>query len=122
MTEAHEETGSLLGKDSEFKGKLTFLGTVRIEGRFEGEVLAEGTLVVAAGGCVRGRVEVGTLIVTGGLVEAQVVAHDAVELSPPGQLVGDVVTPAFHIERGAVFRGRSLMPEPDEDGPDAPKP
>ena len=111
MTDAHAETGSLLGKDSEFTGKLTFLGTVRIEGRFEGEVLAEGTLVVAAGGCVRGRVEVGTLIVTGGLVEAQVVAHHAVELSPPGQLVGDVVTPAFHIERGAVFRGRSIMPE-----------
>jgi cytoskeletal protein CcmA (bactofilin family) len=122
MTEAHTETGSLLGKDSEFKGKLTFLGTVRIEGRFEGEVLAEGTLVVAAGGCVRGRVEVGTLIVTGGLVEAQVVAHHAVELSPPGQLVGDVVTPAFHIERGAVFRGRSLMPDTAEGNPDVQKP
>jgi cytoskeletal protein CcmA (bactofilin family) len=122
MTEDHAETGSLLGKDSEFKGKLTFLGTVRIEGQFEGEVLAEGTLVVAAGGCVRGRVEVGTLVVTGGLVEAQVVAHHAVELSPPGQLVGDVVTPAFHIERGAVFRGRSLMPESAGGDPDAPKP
>jgi cytoskeletal protein CcmA (bactofilin family) len=122
MTDANAETGSLIGKESEFTGKLTFLGTVRIEGRFEGEVLAEGTLVVAAGGCVRGRVEVGTLIVTGGLVEAQVVAHHAVELSPPGQLVGDVVTPAFHIERGAVFRGRSIMPEGAEPGPDAPKP
>jgi len=122
MTEPHAETGSLLGEDSAFNGKLTFVGAVRIEGRFEGEVLAEGTLVVAAGGCVRGRVEVGTLIVTGGLVEAQVVAHKAVELSPPGQLVGDVVTPAFHIERGAVFRGRSLMPEAAEGGAVAPKP
>ena len=122
MIEAHAQTGSLLGQDSEFKGKLTFLGTVRIEGRFEGEVLAEGTLVVAAGGCVRGRVEVGTLVVTGGLVEAHVVAHHAVELSPPGQLVGDVVTPAFHIERGAVFRGRSIMPEGAEAVTEAPKP
>jgi cytoskeletal protein CcmA (bactofilin family) len=121
MTDPQAETGSLLGQDSEFHGKLSFLGTVRIEGRFEGEVLAEGTLVVAAGGCVRGRVEVGTLIVTGGLVEAQVVARHAVELSPPGQLVGDVVTPAFHIERGAVFRGRSIMPG-DEGGPAEPKP
>jgi len=122
MTDAPSETGSLLGKDGEFTGKLTFLGTVRIEGRFEGEVLAEGTLVVADGGCVRGRIEVGTLIVTGGLVEAQVVAHHAVELSPPGQLVGDVVTPAFHIERGAVFRGRSIMPEAAQGAPEAPKP
>jgi cytoskeletal protein CcmA (bactofilin family) len=122
MSEPHAETGSLLGMDSQFAGKLTFLGTVRIEGRFEGEVLAEGTLVVAAGGCVRGRIEVGTLVVTGGLVEAEVVARHAVELSPPGQLVGDVTTPAFHIERGAVFRGRSIMPEAADGEAPAAKP
>ncbi len=111
MIEPHAETGSLIGEDSEFSGKLTFLGTVRIEGRFDGEVLAEGTLVVAGGGHVRGKIEVGNLIVTGGVVEAEVIAHQSVELSPPGQLLGDVTTPAFHIERGAVFRGRSLMPQ-----------
>ena len=121
MTDPHAETGSLLGMDSQFAGKLSFLGTVRIEGRFEGEVLAEGTLVVAAGGCVRGKIEVGTLIVTGGLVEAQVIAHNAVELAPPGQLVGDVTTPAFHIERGAVFRGRSIMPEASKAPPPVPR-
>jgi cytoskeletal protein CcmA (bactofilin family) len=119
MAEPQPETGSLIGEDSEFKGKLTFLGTVRIEGRFDGEVLAEGTLVVAGGGHVRGKIEVGHLVVTGGLVEAEVVATHSVELSPPGQLVGDVTTPAFHIERGAVFRGRSIMPEAAKDPPPA---
>jgi cytoskeletal protein CcmA (bactofilin family) len=122
MVELGAEIGSLIGEDSEFEGKLSFLGTVRIEGRFNGEVLAEGTLVVAGNGRVRGRIEVGNLIVTSGLVEAEIVAHNSVELSPPGQLVGDVTTPAFHIERGAVFRGRSIMPESLKEPPGTPKP
>jgi len=120
MIESQAETGSLIGEDSEFAGKLTFLGTVRIEGRFDGEVFAEGTLVVAGNGRVRGKIEVGSLIVSGGIVEAEVVAHHSVELSPPGQLVGDVKTPTFHIERGAVFRGRSLMPEAPKEPAGAP--
>ena len=121
MVERQTETGSLIGEGSEFKGKLTFLGTVRIEGRFDGEVLAEGTLVVAGQGHVRGKIEVENLVVTGGLVEAEIIAHQAVELAPPGQLVGDVTTPAFHIERGAVFRGRSIMPEGAEAPAGAPR-
>ena len=115
------ETGSLLGKGSEFAGKLSFIGTVRIEGTFDGEIYSEDTLVVGDGGVVKGRVDVDTLIVTGGHVEADVVARSTVELYPPGSLSGQVVTPAFQIEKGAVFRGQCLMPEesdpPSEESP-----
>ena len=79
MTDAHAETGSLLGKDSEFTGKLTFLGTVRIEGRFEGEVLAEGTLVVAAGGFLLSQSGTAT---TGGIVPYFVLPAIALSLAP----------------------------------------
>jgi cytoskeletal protein CcmA (bactofilin family) len=108
------ETGSLLGRGSGFEGKLTFLGTVHIEGSFEGEISSEETLVVAAGGELRGKVEVGTLIVTGGLVEAEVVASRAVELHPPGELRGTVRTPSFEIEKGAVFAGNCEMSAQEE--------
>ena len=111
MTDERSDTGSLLGADSEFTGKLTFMGTVRIEGRFEGEILSDDTLVVAAGGEVHGKLDVGTLIVTGGLVEAEVTARRCVELHPPGRLTGEVRTPSFQIERGALFQGQCVMPE-----------
>ena len=111
MTEERQDTGSLLGQGSEFEGKLTFLGMVRIEGRFSGEIRSTDTLVVAAGGEVRGKLDVGTLIVTGGLVEAEVTAHQGVELHPAGRLIGEVRTPSFQIEKGAVFQGQSQMPE-----------
>lgn len=113
MSDERDDTGSLLGRGSEFSGKLSFFGTVRIEGKFDGEILSDDTLVVAAGGEVRGKLDVGTLIVTGGLVEAEVNAHNCVELHPPGRLTGEVKTPSFQIERGALFQGQCVMPEED---------
>ncbi len=105
------DTGSLLGNGSAFNGKLTFLGTVRIEGKMEGEIYSDDTLVVADGGEVSGVIRVGTLIVTGGVVEATVIAKNAVEIHPGGRVIGEVTSPVFQIERGAFFQGRSHMPE-----------
>lgn len=111
MAVKQQDTGSLLGQGSAFNGKLTFMGTVRIEGRMDGEIVSDDTLVVADGGEVRGIINVGTLIVTGGLVEATVNAKQAVEIHPGGKVVGEVTSPVFQIERGAFFQGQSRMPE-----------
>ncbi len=111
MADSKRDLGSLLGQGSEFTGKLTFMGTVRIEGKIEGEIYSDDTLVVADGGEVRGRINVGTLVVTGGLVEATIHAVKAVEIHPGGHVRGEVVAPEFQIERGAVFQGTSAMPE-----------
>jgi cytoskeletal protein CcmA (bactofilin family) len=112
MADEQVGTGSLLGNGTDFKGKLTFFGTVRIEGRMEGEIHSEDTLVVAPGGEVFGTIDVGTLIITGGFVKGNVVAKTAVEIHPGGRLIGEVETPVFQIERGAVFQGSSSMAEP----------
>ncbi|MCU0664751.1 MAG: polymer-forming cytoskeletal protein [Myxococcota bacterium] len=111
MTDRAEVPSSLIGQGAHFHGKLSFLGAVRIEGFMEGEVQSEGTLIVAEGGVVRGTVHVGTLVITGGLVDATVRATVSVELHPPGRLQGEVETPALHIERGGVFHGTSHMPD-----------
>ncbi|MCA9698005.1 MAG: polymer-forming cytoskeletal protein, partial [Myxococcales bacterium] len=41
-----EDITTILGKGSSFEGKLTFEGTVRIDGRFSGEIRTEGTLII----------------------------------------------------------------------------
>ncbi|MBN2527403.1 MAG: polymer-forming cytoskeletal protein [Deltaproteobacteria bacterium] len=115
MSETEFEVGSLLGKGASFYGKLTFFGTVRIEGEFEGEIVSDDTLVIAPGGMVRGKINVGNLVVTGGTVEGEVVARESVEVMPEGKLVGEVTTPSFQIEKGAVFMGTSKMVTLDAD-------
>ena len=41
------DLNALLGRGSEFEGKLTFEGTVRIDGKFTGTIVTNDVLVVA---------------------------------------------------------------------------
>ena len=54
-----------LGSDTVYEGKLTFKGTVRIEGRFTGDIIREGTLNVGKDAHVQGNLAVGELLLSG---------------------------------------------------------
>lgn len=102
------EITALLGRDTEYRGKLTFRGRARLDGRFDGEVFSEGTLIVGEGAEVRGRIEIGTLIVLGGLVDAEVAAQ-LVEVHAAAHVRGSIETDQIFVERGATFEGRCEM-------------
>ena len=47
------EVHTLLGKGSEFEGKLTFEGQVRIDGKFNGQIVTKDVLVIGDGARVQ---------------------------------------------------------------------
>lgn len=98
-----------LGRGVKLEGKLTFSGAVRIDATFQGEIVTDGLLVVGEGARVEAEISCGTVVVEGEVV-GDVVASQAVELRASGRLRGDVETPAFAIDRGAVFEGASRRP------------
>jgi len=100
---------TLLGAGTRYEGKLFFDGNVRIDGEFEGEVRSEGLLVIGEGAIVRGTVHVGTLIVRGGTVTADVEASELVELHAPCRVEGTIRTPALFVDKGATFDGATVM-------------
>jgi len=48
------ELNALLGKGSSFEGKLLFEGSVRIDGKFTGEIVSTDTLIIGEGADVKG--------------------------------------------------------------------
>jgi len=100
-----EESFTVLGKNVALKGTLCFTGTVRIDGRLEGEILTRGALEVGTGGVLKGTFNVGTLV-NGGKIRGNVTATDKVSLLPSSVLVGEVDTPLLSIEEGARFKGQ----------------
>ncbi len=102
---------ALLGAETRYEGKLFFDGRVRIDGDFEGEVVSEGILVVGEGATIRGKIRVGTFIVRGGYVNAEIRASELVELHAGARVEGEIHTPALFVEKGAVFDGSSVMAE-----------
>ncbi len=110
------EINALLGRGTEYEGKLTFEGRVRIDGRFKGEIFSDDVLIVGEGAVVEADVDVGTLIVRGGKLVGAVRAAHLVEIHAPGHVRGDISTPQIFIDKGVVFEGRCTMP----DGGDTP--
>ncbi len=102
------ELNALLGKGSEFDGKLAFEGTVRIDGTFTGEITTSDMLIIGESAKVNAEVSCGTIVVHGE-VNGNIKATQAVELHKPARVKGDVSSPSLMIERGVVFEGRSKM-------------
>ena len=97
-----------LGSDALFKGTLSFEGTVRIDGKFEGVVNTKDTLVIGETGDMQADIDVGILVCKGNL-HGTVVASKKVEMHPASKITGNVQTPAVSIELGAVLDGHLNM-------------
>jgi cytoskeletal protein CcmA (bactofilin family) len=102
------DLNALLGRGSEFDGKLTFEGTVRIDGRFTGTIVTSDTLVIGEGAQVSAEITCGTLIVHGS-VTGNVKASVSVELHPPARVNGNVETVALMVAKGVSFNGQCKM-------------
>jgi cytoskeletal protein CcmA (bactofilin family) len=102
------EISTLLGEGSEFEGKLTFEGTVRIDGVLKGEVFSDDVLIIGEGARVEAEIDVGEIIIQG-RVTGNIRAKHSIELLSPGRVRGDLTTPNLLIEKGAIFEGRSFM-------------
>lgn len=101
---------AFLSKDSEFEGKLSFEGTVRLDGRFSGEIFSEGVLIVGEQAHIEAEIEVGTLV-HHGEIHGNVTAEESIELRAPSRLEGNINTPNLIIERGVIFEGACQMKE-----------
>ncbi|MHB8630501.1 MAG: bactofilin family protein [Candidatus Limnocylindria bacterium] len=105
---ADNALNALLGRGSEFDGKLSFEGTVRIDGTFTGEISTNDMLIIGEGAKVTADITCGSVIINGD-VTGNVKASEMVELHKPAKVRGDIVTPSLMIEKDVVFDGNSKM-------------
>ncbi len=100
--------GAFLDEGSEIEGKYTCTGTVMLDARLRGEIMAKDTLIIGERAVVEATVRVATLVVHGKLV-GNVTASDRVELKASARVTGDVEAPVVVMEAGAVLDGRCRM-------------
>ncbi len=105
-----EEIKAFLGQGAEFSGKLIFNGSVRIDGKFDGEIFGQGSLVVGQGATVNAHIDVKSMYISGE-VRGNIDVKEKINIHSTGKFSGDVHTPVFIMEEGAVFDGMSHMTE-----------
>ncbi len=108
QVEQGNENITLLGKGSDFKGIVSFDGTVRVDGRIEGEIHTTGTLIVGEHAIIEGIVSAGVLM-NSGKIKGTITAIEKIHILKPGVLVGDIRTPVIAIEEGSRFHGMCDM-------------
>ena len=97
-----------MGVDTVFNGSLSFEGTVRIDGKFEGRVEAEDTLIVGETGNLTAEIIAGSVICQG-KIKGTIIAKKKIEMHASSQITGNIQSPALHMELGAVLNGNCDM-------------
>ena len=102
------QINGFIGKGMSVEGKLSFEGTVTVEGHFTGDVASGGILIVGESGVVDGDISVDNVVVHGE-VKGSINAKTRVELNKPAKVRGDIFTPNLVICEGVLFEGNCNM-------------
>ena len=103
-----ETMTAFLGKDTAFEGKLTFHGTIRIDGHFKGEISADGSLIVGEGAMIEANMHISYILISGE-IHGNIIADDRIEIHPAGKVFGDIQAPTVVINEGGIFEGNCQM-------------
>jgi cytoskeletal protein CcmA (bactofilin family) len=107
-TNQAEDVIAFVGKGVEFKGTITYNGTVRIDGHLDGEIHTDGTLLVGEEAVLTAKVSAGTVI-SKGKITGDIAAKEKVRLLSPAILNGSVKAPTLSMEEGVLFNGTIEM-------------
>ena len=97
-----------LGEDTVFSGTLSFNGVVRIDGKMDGEVNTDDTLIVGENGVIEADINAGTVICRG-KIKGTIKASKRIEIHTNSEVVGNISAPALLVENGAIFDGSCDM-------------
>lgn len=103
---------TVIGSGTSLRGNLNSEGSVRIDGRLEGTICAQGDVSVGEKGNITAEISARNVEIAG-LVQGNVHAAGRLILTVSGQLYGDVKAEKLIIHEGAKFKGTCSMPGQD---------
>jgi cytoskeletal protein CcmA (bactofilin family) len=116
VSKNHEESDDIIafvGEEVTFKGTIKYQGTVRVDGRLEGEIYTDGNLIIGQKAVITAKVEAGT-VTCQGRITGEVLAKNRVKLLSPAVFDGTITTPLLSIDEGVMFNGSCNMSQKGE--------
>ncbi|TGK06607.1 polymer-forming cytoskeletal protein [Leptospira semungkisensis] len=104
MAIGKDNNNSVIGPGSIFEGKFYIAGSLRIDGKFEGEIKTDDALFIGETGKVRTNISAREVIVAGTLI-GNIKAENEVRLEETGRLLGDIIAPSLSLAKGVVAKG-----------------
>jgi len=99
-----EKLDTLLGKSTILEGIVKAEGTIRLDGKVNGELNITGNLIVGEEGAVKGNIQAENVFVAG-VVEGNIIATSQLHITHTAKLIGDITVKNVIIDEGAIFIG-----------------
>jgi cytoskeletal protein CcmA (bactofilin family) len=99
---------SLVGTGTVVEGKIKTDGSIRIDGKVVGDLIAKANVAVGLGGVIEGNLS-GKNVSLAGKVVGTVEAAEKLVLEPKCMVKGDIRAARLVVDEGAVFDGQCLM-------------
>jgi cytoskeletal protein CcmA (bactofilin family) len=116
LSNNHEESGDIIafvGEEVTFKGTIRYQGTVRVDGRLEGEIYTDGNLIIGQKAVITAKIEAG-MVTCQGRITGEILAKNRVKLLSPAVFDGSITTPLLSMDEGVMFNGSCNMPQKGE--------
>jgi cytoskeletal protein CcmA (bactofilin family) len=116
LSSNHEESDDIIafvGEEVTFKGTIKYQGTVRVDGRLEGEIYTDGNLIIGQKAVITAKIEAGT-VTCQGRITGEVLAKNRVKLLSPAVFDGTITTPMLSMDEGVMFNGSCNMSQKGE--------
>ncbi len=104
MAQNKDSINSVIGQGSIFEGKFYIAGSLRIDGKFEGEIKTDEALYIGETGKVKTNIAAKEVTVSGTLI-GNIKAENEVRLEETGRMLGDIYTPYLDLAKGVVAKG-----------------
>ena len=104
---------TLIGNGTTFKGDITVTKSLRVDGILVGNIKEAANVIIGENAKVKGNITANYVVVDG-IVEGNITAMECIELLNKSKVTGDLSTTILSINEGAVFKGKSLMIEKEE--------
>lgn len=110
---ADSQVMASIARGMEFKGCLRYSGTVRIDGKMEGEIITDGTVLIGRGAVIFAQVQARKVLCLG-QITGDILATEKVRFLAPAVLTGSVTAPVVAMEEGVLFSGTLEMRQADQ--------
>lgn len=113
ISASQPESGDIIafvGEEVTFKGTIRYQGTVRVDGRLEGEIYTDGNLIIGQKAVIAAKIHAGTIMCQGQLT-GDIEAKHRVKLLSPAVFEGTITAPLLSMDEGVLFNGTCNMPQ-----------
>ncbi|MBN1500764.1 MAG: polymer-forming cytoskeletal protein [Spirochaetes bacterium] len=108
MAPKNDLLNSTIGEGSVFEGKFYISGSLKIDGKFEGEIKTDEELFVGETGKVKTNIFAKNVVIAGTVI-GNIAATEEVRLLESAKILGDIKAPSVNIQRGVVLQGKVVI-------------